>query len=150
MHECIYCKKDYSTKGSLENHQKTTKFCLKLQNNIAEIELFKCSYCKENFTQKANLDRHYERCKIRLNKLQEENDHKKEELISTLKEENQKIKTEILLLKEQIRIKNEQHEKELKIKDNFIDILQSKINKDTKLYTVSYLKMANEESEEIM
>ena len=32
--ECSYCKKKFSTKSSLNSHQKTTKYCLKLRDDL--------------------------------------------------------------------------------------------------------------------
>ena len=54
---CEYCNKIYSTKSSLNNHQKTAKFCIKLQNTNINTR-FDCSYCKKNFTSKYNLSLH--------------------------------------------------------------------------------------------
>ena len=163
---CDICNSEFLTKPTLCKHQKTAKFCLRIkkeQNNEIVIEKNeKCIYCEEEFKSKGYLNRHYEICKVKkekeeekykknllekinnLENLLEENHKRKNEeildfnkIIQSLKKDNQSQKEELLVLK-----------KELKIKDNFIDILQSKINKDTKLYTVSYLKMVNEESEE--
>ena len=42
MYKCDFCNKEYSSKGILENHQKTAKFCLRLRNNKKE-EIITCS-----------------------------------------------------------------------------------------------------------
>ena len=42
MYKCEHCNKEYSSKGILENHQKTAKFCLRLRNNKKE-EIITCS-----------------------------------------------------------------------------------------------------------
>ena len=135
MYKCDYCEKEYSSKGTLETHQKTAKFCLRLRNNKEEIKILKCNYCEDNFTLKCNLERHYETCKSRQRKIKEENEQKKEELIIKLqselhilmtqtypereskwKEELNTFKTENLVLKTELKMKNEQ----LKMKDEII------------------------------
>ena len=47
--ECEYCKKTYSTKSNLNNHQKTAKYCLKIQSELGlQIE-------KDSFYQKIKI-----------------------------------------------------------------------------------------------
>ncbi len=69
--ECVYCKKTYSTKYNLQNHQKTTKECIALQKELGrevkEIN-FPCVYCKQVLTTKARLDYHLRCCKIKKEK----------------------------------------------------------------------------------
>jgi hypothetical protein len=99
----------------LKNHQKTAKFCIEIQkrtqnetnNQYPETRRFKCDYCDDIFTQKITLKQHYDRCKIRLEKIKEENDKKKEELIFELQNELQKYKTEVRVKDEQLKMKDE-------------------------------------------
>ena len=55
--KCEYCKKIFSTKSSLNNHQKTAKYCLILQDNEKKIynkaSLYKS--CKYLQRQKRNI-----------------------------------------------------------------------------------------------
>ena len=60
--ECEYCKNKFSTKGSLLNHQKTAKYCLKKQN--INVEKYKCLGCGTKFTRKYELSRHTASCKL--------------------------------------------------------------------------------------
>jgi len=60
--ECNFCNKIFSCKSSLTLHQKTAKYCLKLQGKINE-EKFECEYCNKKFTVKQNLTSHYGICK---------------------------------------------------------------------------------------
>jgi hypothetical protein len=63
---CEYCKKEFSSKSSLNNHKKTAKFCLKLQNKKEDdINNFKCEYCDKIFTSKQPLLTHLNTCKHR-------------------------------------------------------------------------------------
>jgi uncharacterized Zn-finger protein len=64
---CEYCEKEFSLHGNLLKHQKTTKYCIKLQKEktnqiIVNCNLFKCEYCYKEFTTKNNINRHYETC----------------------------------------------------------------------------------------
>ena len=140
MYNCSFCNNEYGTKKSLILHQKTAKFCLKIQKENEENEKnaniynrenntcieFKCNYCEDIFTLKCNLERHYERCKSRQRKIKEENEQKKDELIFKLqselhilmsqtyperenkwKEELNTFKTENLVLKTELKMKDE-------------------------------------------
>ena len=61
--ECNFCNKIFSSKSSLNVHQKTTKYCLKLQGKIVNENNFTCEYCNKIFTVKQNLTSHYGICK---------------------------------------------------------------------------------------
>lgn len=60
--ECNFCNKIFSSKSSLNVHQKTTKYCLKLQGKNEE-KNFECEHCNKIFTVKINLISHYGICK---------------------------------------------------------------------------------------
>ena len=62
MFVCEYCKKEFSTKGILTSHQKSTKYCLILQGKSIT-EDFKCQYCIKKFTTQSNLNDHLLICK---------------------------------------------------------------------------------------
>ena len=61
--ECTFCNKIFSSKSSLNNHQKTTKYCLKLQGKLEEEGNFICEYCNKKFTLKTNLLNHHGICR---------------------------------------------------------------------------------------
>lgn len=60
--ECKYCKRVLKTKSSLNNHQKTTKYCLKIQGKDIK-RCFECKYCSKNFIKKGHLTDHFKVCK---------------------------------------------------------------------------------------
>jgi len=146
VYKCHFCNKEYSSKGILENHQKTAKFCLRLRNNEyneQNIINFKCDFCEDNFTQKANLERHYEICKIKKEKQQKENEQKKDNEILELKKNVDKLKNELYILMSQTYPERENNlkeeinnyktenlvlKKELKIKDEIIFKLEKENN----------------------
>jgi|TARA_B110000259_G_scaffold176193_1_gene212155 hypothetical protein len=76
--DCKYCKKIFSNKYNLKNHQRRAKFCLEIQknNNIDVVsELIKCKFC-EHITTPEHLLRHLSSCK---KKIKIENNKKSEE-----------------------------------------------------------------------
>ena len=58
MHECLYCKKTFSTKSNLNRHNATSKKCNNTKKN-----LFKCDFCKKEVTSKQMLTYHLKVCK---------------------------------------------------------------------------------------
>lgn len=90
---CEYCKKDYSSKKSLELHLKTAKFCFNLRKKSDEEKIieFSCEYCENKFSVKANLDRHMVTCKFKqLRQKEKEMDELKKQYEATIyKLENQ-------------------------------------------------------------
>jgi hypothetical protein len=112
---CSFCNKSFSTKNTLLNHQKNTKYCLKKQGIINK--KYKCSYCTKILTSQMRLNMHINICK--------EKDIKN---IKILLEEKEKEKD--------IKILLEEKEKELKIyKELFYQaknesLLKEKINEE--------------------
>lgn len=56
MSTCIYCNKVFSNISSLGNHQRTAKYCLKLQGTTGI--KFKCTSCNIEYTSKYSLENH--------------------------------------------------------------------------------------------
>ena len=66
--KCDFCNKVFETKQTLIRHQKTAKFCLKIQNNNNNIHSDKtCDYCDKVFTRKERLLSHLKICKNKKN-----------------------------------------------------------------------------------
>ena len=62
--KCEFCNKDFKTTSSLNNHQRTAKYCLKIRDvKISESSTFTCSYCGLVSTRKRDLTRHLKTCK---------------------------------------------------------------------------------------
>ena len=63
---CEYCKKKFTNKSNLKAHQKTTKYCIKIQNELLNKQIiktdFNCEFCCKNFTTKTNLKSHEKIC----------------------------------------------------------------------------------------
>ena len=112
MFKCSYCTHEFSTKTSLNSHQKTAKYCLKIQaSEGVEIQfLFKCDFCSKILSQQIDLDRHQLKC---FNKKEAANNNKYELTINELEKK--------LCVKDRIikKIKND-YEKKLVEKDTII------------------------------
>ena len=59
--ECEFCKKTFKTVSILNNHKKTARYCLDIQNK--KNNEFSCSYCDKLLTTKNKLIIHENRCK---------------------------------------------------------------------------------------
>ena len=112
MVQCSYCSHDFSTKTNLNSHQKTAKYCLKIQETEGvEIKfLFKCKFCCKILSQQIDLDRHQLKCST---KKETDNNNKYELIINELQ------KT-ISSHKKEIEQNNLESQKKLSIKDRVI------------------------------
>lgn len=70
IYKCEYCSKILSTKSNLTNHQKTTKYCLLLQNKqtAKPAKMYKCSACDYISAKKDDTSKHMSRCKEKIAK----------------------------------------------------------------------------------
>ena len=110
--ECEFCKKNFSSKSNLFNHQKTAKFCLTLQGK--ENNDFICKDCDRTFTANKILVDHIQVCKERLRR---EKDSKETEYIKIVRKLELKIK------------ENEYLKEKLQEKTEYITKLENKLEK---------------------
>jgi hypothetical protein len=59
--DCKYCHNKFISLSSLNNHQRKTKYCLKIQGKA--FNGYKCKFCNTEFTRKDTLQQHYRVCK---------------------------------------------------------------------------------------
>jgi len=125
--ECQFCKKILKNVSSLDFHQKTTKYCIKIQNgNIDDKSMdgkFNCTYCLKKFTTKQHLIIHYTICKEKYKKDALSNLDSK---IKELEDENKDLENKVSLYQEKL---NEEIEK-CKLKDKVIDLKLDNVKKD--------------------
>jgi hypothetical protein len=69
--ECLYCKTVLKTISSLNQHQKTAKYCLSKQHKKPEKQ-YECCFCNTGFTVKSALHSHLSICKANTPIIQEQ------------------------------------------------------------------------------
>lgn len=100
MPTCKYCKNDFCDKATLNKHQKTSKYCIKIQlqkepDKVIDADINECNYCKKRLTTKTTLNSHMNICKVKKAQTEEENKLKSiEENIRKLNAEMTKLKEE--------------------------------------------------------
>jgi hypothetical protein len=137
MYKCEYCKKTYSSNGSLNKHQKTAKHCRKIQSEDSSSTIesisFDCAFCGKSLTSKIRLNTHLDICIARYNTIiKQQKDEIREvtddcnDNIEKLNEENEKLKKRIIELAAENNLVKEQ----LSSKDPYIYIreLQEKLH----------------------
>ena len=92
--KCIFCKSEFCDKATLNKHQKTSKYCIKIQlendpNKIIDTDSNECTFCKKQLTTRYSLNTHLTTCKTK--KKQEE---KKNEIL-IIQKHNDKAMLEI-------------------------------------------------------
>ncbi len=96
--ECVYCHKTFSTPYVLKNHQKTTKSCIKIQNEtnntvVTLTDKYECGYCQKRLTTITNLNYHVKCCKSKPKEDKELTETKLE--LEKTKKELEKTKLEL-------------------------------------------------------
>ena len=84
--ECGFCHNKFKTKSSLNNHQKTAKYCISKQSNKI---CFECDFCDKKYSSKYGLSKHIINCKQIFDKIKEKT---KDTYINKYKEYEDKIK----------------------------------------------------------
>jgi hypothetical protein len=124
---CEFCKKTFSSKGSLSNHQKKAKYCLEIQNK--ESVEYQCFYCKKTFCNKDWLVKHEAKCIEYFNsKLLE-----KDELISKQKEDIGNLEKKIIELEAKLEIYKEQGEKSFGVVEQIAKQPKQQVNNNQKI-----------------
>ena len=100
--DCQFCKKTFRTKSVLIRHQKTAKYCIKLQNGNSDIQTinYYCSFCTKKYTSNENLLKHQKNCITKYEKITLE----KNSVIEKLKSEVSFLKDNLFQLKTEINI----------------------------------------------
>jgi hypothetical protein len=120
--ECDFCKRTFSSKSNLLNHQKTTKYCIEMQGK--QPTYFECGYCNKKFTSHQNQIEHS--CKERE---RENNIKQQKEFEHNIKNKyDLKIKElEYLIINRDERIKG--FESIINEKNEYISKLEARLDK---------------------
>jgi len=137
MITCEFCNSSFKNDYILNNHKKTTKYCLIIQGKITkkinEVEKeFKCEYCEKILSTKQILQSHYIICdKKKYSEIETLNCEKEKNQIE-MKELNEKyikIKTENENYKEQLLKQEENYKEQLLKQEEKIKELQDKLER---------------------
>ena len=144
--ECNFCKKVFSTKSNLLNHQKKAKYCLKIQkqkeipNSESEDINFKCEYCQRNFSTKRVLSNHKTVCLEYYKYLFQSNNNnyeskllEKDELISKQKEDIGNLEKKIIEVEAKLEIYKEQGEKSFGVVEQIAKQPKQQVNNNQKI-----------------
>jgi hypothetical protein len=104
---CKFCNKNFTSKSSLNKHQKTTKYCLEKQG--LKNEEYKCNFCSKILSTQLRLNTHVNSCKIK--------DKNEVNKYISLSEEKEKELNKYISLSEEKEKELKQKEKELKQKE---------------------------------
>ena len=144
--DCEYCMKKFSTKGTLERHQKTIKYCVE-QKLKAQSACFKCEACDKYLSTNHNLSIHKKTCqKVKNDNEKRSRDLEFEHLLEKLAEKDIVVE----------KLENRIRELELDMKDvalkskgkttittniqqNFTPITDEKLAEDSKKLTLEHL-----------
>ena len=69
MPSCDFCHSDFNDKSTLNRHQRTSKTCIKIQEQqnpgkAVEKTIFTCDYCKKELSNYKSKWRHEKSCKL--------------------------------------------------------------------------------------
>lgn len=93
MNVCQYCENTFLNKHTLSQHQKTAKYCLKLQGKANNV--FKCVYCSKKFSTKQNMDVHSYKCQSKNKFSYERKLEEKDIQIEELKEQIENLQNKL-------------------------------------------------------
>ncbi len=141
---CNFCNKLFSSKPNLVFHQKTAKYCLKLQGK--ETSEYHCDHCSKNFTTACNLEEHLTCCKERrikesVSKSTEQSKKKikkdYEEKISLFKKEyEEKLSLQKKEYEEKLSLQKKEYEEKLASQQNIINTIALRPSTTTTKNTV--------------
>lgn len=66
---CQFCNKTFPSEKNLKIHQRTAKYCIKIQSNNdyeEKVLNFSCEFCNKDFSHKHILNNHYNSCKQKM------------------------------------------------------------------------------------
>lgn len=144
-HKCKYCSNDFNNISALNAHQKFTKYCIKIQNEMKQNEEisdnFTCYDCSKVLTTKQSLLKHTVSCNAkRVREIKDDEIKQKNLQIIELKIEIERLKNEVEIYKKdhetireiakQPRIQNQQNITNLNIFGITSDEIKNQVDKN--------------------
>jgi len=156
---CEYCTKELTSQVSLQRHQKTTKYCLKIQQrNNKEIKIeqlnFVCEFCNKSFSSKQKLNSHIEKsCTHKLNSIIDKYETKlleKDDLINQQKEEIGDLEKKIIELDAKLEIYKEQGIKSFNVVEKIAQQPRVQQNNNQKILITSPMDLSQEKIKDMI
>jgi hypothetical protein len=123
--DCEFCNHSFSSKGILISHQKSAKYCLKLQNK--NNENFICNFCNKIFTSQYNLNEHFNTCKEKQH--EEMETRLKDGFIKEIEYLKEKLKEMETTYTRQLDEKDRHYHQKIEEKETTIAKLEAKLEK---------------------
>jgi hypothetical protein len=123
--DCEFCNHSFSSKGILISHQKSAKYCLKLQNK--NNENFICNFCNKIFTSQYNLNEHFNTCKEKQH--EEMETRLKDGFIKEIEYLKEKLKEMEITYTRQLDDKEQYYKDKIEEKETTITKLEAKLEK---------------------
>ena len=144
--ECEYCKKILKNKSSLNYHQKTTKYCLKIQ--CKDSTIYTCKDCNKNLSTKQHYTIHIENCVKKKNNIiknfEEEKIYDKDQKIKELQEQIEKLQSELAMIARTAASKpthiQNNNQKINNTINNLIPITEEHLKDQVKYLTLDHIK----------
>ena len=121
--KCEFCQKEFKSTSSLNNHQRTAKYCLKIRN-VGPSESFKCLGCELVSTHRKSHEKHLVTCKAALYRIGKE-ESEREAAAMMLEKDNQLDETHRQL--DETRRQLDETRRQLDEKERKIIELESRI-----------------------
>jgi hypothetical protein len=147
---CEFCNTTFTNQTNLNVHQRTAKYCLKLQQNLKSENteekdntsnniILNCEYCNKEFTVKSNLKTHYSSCVLkREHDIKKEITDKYEKQLEDLKQTKDKELEELRQVKDKQFSEYSQSIKEeilkLKLTNEHLEKINTKLEKEVDNY----------------
>ena len=157
---CQYCEKTFTLHGNLLKHQKTTKYCIKIQQeqgekNISNDIMFSCEYCNKEFTTKNNINRHYKTCVQKYKKLleiSENNNSQKEQRIEDLKAKNRDLENQIKIIRLEVerQMYKDLSEKTCNTIEEIAKQPRNQVNNNQKVLITSAIDLSQEKMKDMI
>ena len=160
---CKYCNKEFSLQGNLLKHQKTTKYCIKIQKEQGDEDInininnniFSCEYCNKEFTTKNNIIRHHKNCIEKYKKLleiSENNNSKKDKLIFELESRNRELEEQMKIIR--LEVEKEMYKERTEKLENTVEEMAKQpkqvTNNQNKIIITSSLDLSRESISETL
>lgn len=132
MFTCEYCNTNFSAKCSLNNHQKTAKYCLTKQGIVSN--LYTCDFCSKSYSTVYYLSDHHNTCSAKREydtktKDNAEMENLKREHIRLLEDVKHDYESRLKSMEQEMSFKERYYEAMLQEKERLLQERESRLEK---------------------